>query len=254
MKIYYFTGTGNSFYIARQLSDEIISIPQVLKSKDFNLGDEDTVGFVFPTYGANAPKIVKEFFKTIKIKSKYTFILMTCYDDNAGAVNYMSKKLSNFNIKVDYENIVYMPTNHIPFANLETDVHIKNDIEEQIERIKNDIMNKKKYKTKSNVKYFFKRNIVRGVHKILPMDRPSKFTVTNMCIKCNICVHVCPRKNVSNEANQIVIKKKCEYCLSCVHNCPKKAITVKGDKSPNIRYRNENVTVNEIRKSNNQHN
>lgn len=31
MKIFYFTGTGNSLYVAQQLGGELLSIPQVMK-------------------------------------------------------------------------------------------------------------------------------------------------------------------------------------------------------------------------------
>lgn len=44
--------------------------------------------------------------------------------------------------------------------------------------------------------------------------------------------------------------KKCEYCLACVHACPQKAIIIKHEKNKNERYRNENVSLDEIIKSN----
>ena len=57
--------------------------------------------------------------------------------------------------------------------------------------------------------------------------------------------------------NQIVLtdyaqrgSKKCEYCLACVHACPQKAIIIKHEKNKNERYRNENVSLDEIIKSN----
>ncbi len=41
-----------------------------------------------------------------------------------------------------------------------------------------------------------------------------------------------------------------EYCLACVHACPQKAIIIKHEKNKNERYRNENVSLDEIIKSN----
>lgn len=57
--------------------------------------------------------------------------------------------------------------------------------------------------------------------------------------------------------NQIVLtdyaqrrSEKCGYCLACVHACPQKAIIIKHEKNKNERYRNENVSLDEIIKSN----
>lgn len=49
MRIYYFTATGNSIYVAKKFKDniedcELISIPKDLKNKDFNVEDS-VIGF-----------------------------------------------------------------------------------------------------------------------------------------------------------------------------------------------------------------
>ena len=55
--ILYFTATGNSLYIARQLADEnteLLSIPQMVKQgrRDF---EADEIGIVYPIYGHMPP-------------------------------------------------------------------------------------------------------------------------------------------------------------------------------------------------------
>lgn len=40
MKIFYFTGTGNSLYVAQQLGGELLSIPQVMKDDRIEIQDE----------------------------------------------------------------------------------------------------------------------------------------------------------------------------------------------------------------------
>lgn len=46
MKIFYFTGTGNSFAVSKRLSGELVSIPQVMKERDFVFKDE-AIGIIF---------------------------------------------------------------------------------------------------------------------------------------------------------------------------------------------------------------
>ncbi|MEI6093216.1 MAG: mercury methylation ferredoxin HgcB [bacterium] len=49
------------------------------------------------------------------------------------------------------------------------------------------------------------------------------------CIKCGMCLNVCPRevlaKNIDNKVT-IISKDKCIECGACAKNCPVSAITV----------------------------
>lgn len=60
--VFYFTATGNSLYVAKQLDENPVSIPQMLKHNNLNFSDE-SVGIVFPIYAGRAPKIVLDFLK-----------------------------------------------------------------------------------------------------------------------------------------------------------------------------------------------
>ena len=51
--IFYYTGTGNSLWVARKVADELggaslVSIPEYKAGKDTTISE--TVGFVFPVY------------------------------------------------------------------------------------------------------------------------------------------------------------------------------------------------------------
>ena len=71
------------------------------------------------------------------------------------------------------------------------------------------------------------------------------------CVGCGICKKVCPVSNVEQEEqNKPVFGNNCEGCLSCIHNCPKNAIQMKGQRSEK-RFRNPEVSLNEIINSNN---
>ena len=47
--IFYFTGTGNSLYAAKQLDPELISIPQAIH-RDRLIFEADSIGIVCPVY------------------------------------------------------------------------------------------------------------------------------------------------------------------------------------------------------------
>lgn len=79
------------------------------------------------------------------------------------------------------------------------------------------------------------------------------------CVECMTCEKVCPHKNFSLGSEGLQFAGKCEYCLACVHACPQKALTLKsnwpgapGERNPEARYRNPNVSLMDIIKSNRQ--
>ena len=58
--IFYFTGTGNCLYIARQLAGEnaeLLSIPQMVKRGKYDF-EADEIGLVYPIYGHMPPYMV----------------------------------------------------------------------------------------------------------------------------------------------------------------------------------------------------
>lgn len=75
--IFYFTGTGNCLYVARQLADdntELLSIPQLMKQKELNF-EADEIGLVYPIYGHMPPYMVRQFLKKGKTEGR----LHVCY-------------------------------------------------------------------------------------------------------------------------------------------------------------------------------
>ena len=58
--VFYFTGTGNSLYAAKQLDTELISIPQIIRGDELAFS-ADSIGIVCPIYGHEIPSMVKQF-------------------------------------------------------------------------------------------------------------------------------------------------------------------------------------------------
>ena len=76
MKILYFTGTGNSLYVAKKIGGDLLSIPQLIKNNQYNIED-DIVGIVCPVYCMTMPNIVKEYLQKVEISANYLFVVMT---------------------------------------------------------------------------------------------------------------------------------------------------------------------------------
>ena len=84
-EIYYFSGTGNSLAVARDIAERtkgtLISIPAVM-DKQSTKTDAGDIGIIFPCYLAQLygiPLIVERFVKRIEdVGSKYIFAVCTC--------------------------------------------------------------------------------------------------------------------------------------------------------------------------------
>ena len=74
-EIYYFSGTGNSLVVARDIAERIggklISIPAVIDEERIEI-DADALGIVLPAYYMRMPRIVEGFIgKLTNLQSKY---------------------------------------------------------------------------------------------------------------------------------------------------------------------------------------
>jgi flavodoxin len=85
MKIFYFSGTGNSYVVAKDIAKkvnaELTPIPKVLAMDKIQI-DAESIGIVFPSYLAalsGLPLIVERFVRKIAdIESMYIFAVCTC--------------------------------------------------------------------------------------------------------------------------------------------------------------------------------
>ena len=95
--ILYFSGTGNSRYVAEQIakitSDEIISINNKLKNNDISdILVNDRLIFVVPTYAWRIPRVVREWVSKTNFKgAKNTWFVMTCGSEIGNAEKYNKK-------------------------------------------------------------------------------------------------------------------------------------------------------------------
>ena len=71
--IFYFTATGNSLYVAKQMDDNRISIAQAIHDQR-KVYTADKIGIVCPIFGHEMPELVKEFLKASRFETDYFYI------------------------------------------------------------------------------------------------------------------------------------------------------------------------------------
>ena len=111
--VLYFTGTGNSLYVARQLAGkhaEVLSIPQMVKQGRYEF-EADEIGIVYPIYGHMPPYMVRQFIRRAKLKAEYKFAVLTYGARKCDSVeiwNDISRKVGN---AFDYIGTIIMVDN-----------------------------------------------------------------------------------------------------------------------------------------------
>ncbi len=251
MKIFYFTSTGNSLNVAKNFDAELISIPQAIKEGNFNYSD-NKIGFIFPTYNFSVPRIVVEFIEKLQITSPYIFVIAVHAGTSMGVLNHFISLAEKRDIKVDYATTITTHSNYLPLSDM-TKVISKtntNTINKNIKEIVTDI--------NSNIHKIDTKNfLISGISSLtykmvskLPNKNHENFSIDNNCTLCSVCAKSCPIKNITVDET-VNYDNKCMFCLACTHACPQNSIRVKKEKSTK-RYRNENVTLEEIIYSNNQ--
>ena len=242
-EIYYFSGTGNSLHVARELQKRIPKtnlIPIVsLLNKDIIETNGETVGFVFPVHFTAIPIPVKNFIKKLDLKStKYVFAIATRIGTPHSAFKSIGKILKKKNKHLDSHFTLNMASNDPKFdykvpteeeiKKLESVVHNRLDFIQEI------IINKEKNQEKdTNINVPVSSLLVKLVSIIKPfldfIGIKTHYYADSKCTGCKICEKVCLSKKIKMINNRPVWQKevKCFNCYACLNYCPMQSVQIK---------------------------
>lgn len=245
--ILYFTGTGNSRYVARkiaeEINDEVVSINQLIKqeSKDELISTNKPFIFVCPTYAWRLPKVVTEFIRKTKFSgNNKVYFIMTCGEDTAKAINYIQKLCDDKGWELKGMAEIKMPENYIalfPVPDKETSKQIIEEADKLIYKIASDIRNENNFNivAPSGLNGTIKSGITNiAFYKFIV--HAKGFYSTNQCIGCGKCVNLCPLNNIILKNEKPTWKNKCTHCMACISGCPTKAIEYKNKTQNKERY------------------
>ena len=227
--ILYFSGTGNSKYVAEKLAE-------LLNEELFNIEsshrlpmmvDDEPLGIIFPVYAWGLPKIVADYLSNKNITNKFVWTVMTCGDD-MGYADVILEKIIKRTVNAAYS--LQMPNTYISLPGFDVDSpelankKIK-ETEAQLPRIAESIKNKENCSelTRGDMAWMKTYVLKPLFNKFLVTDK--FFRKTQDCSSCGLCAKQCPTKDIAMIAGKPVWESKnCTGCLRCYHNRPKRAI------------------------------
>ena len=253
----YFSGTGNTKYIAelfsRQMDATCFSIETVA---DFTskIKSHDTITFCYPIYGSRVPRIMREF--AIKYMAELTgkkliiFAVQNFFSGDGARV--FTDMFWEDSIDVIYAEHFNMPNNinNTPFLRHASKWKIekyKRKAETKMNRVCSDIsqgiVKKCGFSRFSQWLGNIQGKVWQGNSKEVESSTgiehraKSGIKIHDGCTVCNLCVNICPMKNLTNRDGMITQLDNCTVCYRCINRCPQKAITVLFHRRPKWQYR-----------------
>lgn len=227
--IYYFSGTGNSRFVALKLAsalgDRAVDIAQVLRNGLPADASGDMTGFVFPVFYSGLPEMVKRFASMPEVRKSlgtYIYCIITVGADAAAADKMLAKALDR---RVDYSNSVIMPDNYVLLYDpcvKERAIKKLNRADKRIEEFAADIA-KHKTRLSSGIKPALLTAVMYPFYN--PFRITKKFYADGSCTGCGLCARVCPDGAIEmKDGKPVWVKKKCQHCTACINRCPAKAL------------------------------
>lgn len=259
--IYYFTGTGNSYYVAKvlgiNLNESIENLGDARRGrihrKEVVLEEDEPLGFVFPVYAWGPPKWVLDFIDSLEFPGSqptYTFALATCGENIGNTMETLKRALAKKDVSLDYGYSVKMPNNYMMMG---SKVETGQKAEEKIRRADALLLRISEEIKQKSKGFYVNKGFMPGIlsKAVNPLFSKfaidsKKFRVNENCISCGLCRRICNTQTIELINGKPVWGKECVQCLACINYCPVRAIDYGRGTKKKERYKNPRISPTEL--------
>ncbi len=229
--IFYFSGTGNSRYVAEQIGavtgEQIVSINQKIKTGDTSPISSDTpLVFVGPVYAGRFPRVMESYIRDVNfVGEKRAYFIGTCAATPWATVRYVEKLCEAKGFTLIGFNSILMPQSYVAGGGTqprEVNDRILAEAKPKINHIAANICAEQPLPPEAPGKSIMSTLINPMMYAT--MISAKAFTVTGNCTGCGKCVARCPLNNITLKDGKPVWGKECTHCMACIAGCPQEAI------------------------------
>jgi ferredoxin len=249
-RIYFFTGTGNSLWAAKEIAAKLTDCDVVAIRRNMDMTVPvglERLGFVFPTYGWAQPLMVADFLRSAVFPAQggtYAFAVTTCGGLPFNAIPQAGILLAEKGVRLNYGASIRMYRNSVLHYKMRQDAG--KEAAKSAKRaapIIDDIVNKREKRIGKLNNFLFRLHVdyMKGIPETW-----RGYQVSGECVSCGLCAAVCPAKNITMKDGKPEFQHSCEGCVACIQHCPKRAIDYKDVTQNRGRYAHPQIKPAEI--------
>ena len=232
--IFFFSGCGNSRYVAEELArlndDDAQPILAVDASRPVTLNN-GVLGIVCPIYAWAVPRVVEEKMRQLHFVSKpeYCYLACTCGDSLGRAPERWSHSLKQMGLHLDAAFGFVMPETYINLPGFKLDTLEGEQrkyavVRQRLPLVAEQIQQRRHViDVKRGPVPRFTTYVVNPIFYGLIIN-DKKFQATESCIGCGVCERGCPLHNIKLRDGHPQWQGNCTNCMGCYHRCPTNAI------------------------------
>ena len=249
-KIYYFSGTGNTLWSAKYISEkiggaELLNIGAEA-CKDEIILEADAVVLLFPSYGYGLPIIVRRFMQKAVFKTPYLAVLVTYGTQQRGTLAEAYSILKRKKIDSVFYADIPAVENYLPIFGAPSEETVQRRTAMQREASEKAAAGILERQTNTISTFRPLSAFVSSLFALGIRIFYKHYRVSEQCNGCGICEKMCPVQAVSLPKGRPVFSGKCEHCIGCIHWCPPGAISFWGIKPHTARYHHPEIAVSEM--------
>ena len=245
--IFYFSGTGNSLKVAKDIAETLGNCEFVSMGSPYKLNAEyKRIGFVYPVYFSSLLETAKRFIENIDInENKDAYFFAVCTGGmTTGGLTDIAHIIAGKGGKLSYGAFIKCFANYVCMYPMSEKVSEKTA--SQVMRTKQvsfEIKNKtiNKIPKSSSIAAFMTKSSKKNV-----ATKDMNYNTNDSCVGCEICCKVCPVKNIKMENSKPCFLHHCEQCTACIQWCPHQAINYKDKTQNRQRYHHPNIMLEDM--------
>lgn len=246
IEILYFSGTGNTAFVAEQIEKQLKARGEQVERKALETVHPDEAGtgkllyFGFPIYACASPVPVAEFIRGMKTGKPLKVKLF------ATKAYFSGKALSRTGMKLEERGFEVLSTFETKMPGSDGLAFLRKEsraAQRLLQNFSGVIGGLEAWVEKDHFIPWRRRGPdIVGCLFSLAMKQAehslaSRFTADAQCNLCRLCIRICPAANISENEGSICFGKECFLCMRCLHQCPKEAIQIGSKTVGRFRYK-----------------